>query len=75
VVATRLELPAEIWTTRIELADTAAGGTRVTMTLDCRAVAGYSLVRRLQAKTRMRLVQRTLDAELDKLPAHVARAR
>jgi hypothetical protein len=74
VVATRLELPAEIWTTRIELADTAAGGTRVTMTLDCEAIAGYSLVRRVQAKARQRLVQRTLDAELDKLPAHIAQA-
>jgi hypothetical protein len=74
VVGTLLDLPAETWTTKIELADTESGGTRVTMTLECRATAGNRLVRGLQARTRQRLVQRTLDAELEKLPAHIAQA-
>ena len=33
VVVTSLELTPETWTTRIELADTPAGGTRVTLTI------------------------------------------
>jgi hypothetical protein len=74
VVGTRLDLPGETWTTRIDLADTDSGGTRVAMTLECRVTAGNRLVRGLQARTRRRLVQRTLDAELEKLPAHIARA-
>jgi hypothetical protein len=71
-VATRLDLPAETWTTRIELTDTGAGGTRVTMTLGCSPRQGNALVRRLQARSRQQLVQRTLDAELAKVPAHIA---
>jgi hypothetical protein len=74
VVGTRLDLPAETWTTRIELADVEGGGTRVAMTLECRTTGGNRLVRGLQARTRQRLVQRTLDAELEKLPAHIAQA-
>jgi hypothetical protein len=74
VVATRLDLAAETWTTRIELADTDTGGTRVTMTLECRTTAGNRLARAVQARSRQRLVQRTLDAELEKLAAHIAQA-
>ena len=73
LVATRLELTPEVWTTRIELADTDHGGTRVTMTITHEPTAGGRLVRRLQRGALRRLVQRTVDAELDKVPAHVAR--
>jgi hypothetical protein len=73
LVATRLHLPAEMWTTRIELADTDGGGTRVTMTLGYQPRGGSRLVERVQGRTRQRLVQRTLDAELGKVPAHIAR--
>jgi hypothetical protein len=74
LVATRLRLPAETWTTRIELIDTDGGGTRVTMALACEPRGGSRLVERLQGRTRQRLVQRTLDAELEKVPAHIALA-
>jgi hypothetical protein len=70
-VDTRLDLPTEAWTTRIELADTDSGGTRVTMTLALEPREANRLVQRLQRRTRQRLVQRTLDAELEKVPAHV----
>ena len=72
VVVTRLVLTPETWTTRIELADTPAGGTRVTMTLGFESRAGGRLVARLQGRTRQRLIRQTLDAELDKVPQHVA---
>src|SRR3954447_8883312 len=71
VVATRLELTPETWTTRIELADAAPGSTRVTITLTHEAKGGSRVVQRIQRTALRRLVQRTVDAELDKLPAHV----
>jgi hypothetical protein len=74
LVATRLRLTPETWTTRIELADTASGGTRVTMTITHEPTGGGRVVRRLQRGAMRRLVQRTVDAELDKVPAHVALA-
>jgi hypothetical protein len=73
VVATRLELTPETWTTRIELADAAGGGTRVTMTITHEPTGGGRVVRRLQRGALRKLVQRTVDAELDKVPLHVAR--
>jgi hypothetical protein len=73
LVTTRLVLTPETWTTRIELADTDAGGTRVTMTITHEPTGGSRVVRRLQRGALRRLVQRTVDAELDKVPAHVAR--
>jgi hypothetical protein len=73
VVATRLELTPETWTTRIELADGPGGGTRVTMTITHEPTSGGRLVRRIQRSALRRLVQRTVDAELDKVPEHVAR--
>ena len=73
LVATRLELTPETWTTRIELSDTDDGGTRVAMTITHEPTGGGRLVRRLQRNALRRLVQRTVDAELDKVPAHVAR--
>ena len=75
MVVTRLELTPETWTTRIELADTAAGGTRVTMTITHEPTGGSRLVRRLQRGALRRWCQRTVDAELDKVPAHVALVR
>jgi hypothetical protein len=73
LVTTRLELTPETWTTRIELADTDAGGTRVTMTITHEPTSSGRVVRRLQRGAMRRLVQRTVDAELEKVPAHVAR--
>ena len=74
VVTTRLVLTPETWTTRIELSDAAGGGTRVTMTITHEPTSGGRLVRRLQRGALRRLVQRTVEAELGKVPAHVARA-
>ena len=74
LVTTRLVLTPETWTTRIELSDTEDGGTRVTMTITHEPTAGGRVVRRLQRGALRRLVQRTVDAELAKVPAHVARA-
>lgn len=73
LVTTRLVLTPEIWTTRIELSDTASGGTRVAMTVTHEPTSGGRVVRRLQRGALRRLVQRTVDAELEKVPAHVAR--
>jgi len=72
LVATRLELKPETWTTRIELADAAEGATRVTVTVTQEPRGGNRLVQRLQRPAMQRLVQRTVDGELDKLPAHIA---
>lgn len=73
LVTTRLELTPETWTTRIELSDTASGGTRVSIAITHEPTGGGRMVRRLQRSALRRLVQRTVDAELEKVPAHVAR--
>jgi hypothetical protein len=73
LVATRLRLTPETWTTRIELAGSSDGGTRVTMTITHEPTGGSRVVRRLQRGALRRLVQRTVDAELAKVPAHVER--
>jgi hypothetical protein len=72
LVTTRLELTPEVWTTRIELAPADGGGTRVTVTLTHEPKGGSRLVRRVQRSGMQRLVQRTVDDELAKLPAHIA---
>jgi uncharacterized protein YndB with AHSA1/START domain len=74
VVATRLDLTPETWTTRIELADAAPGSTRVTITLTHAATRGSRMVQRIQRNALKRLVRQTVEAELDKLPAHVDQA-
>jgi hypothetical protein len=74
VVGTRLVLTPETWTTRIELTDAPGGGTRVAIAITLEPISGSRLVRRLQRRALQRLVQRTVDAELGKVPAHVARA-
>ena len=68
-----MEPTPETWTTRIELADTPAGGTRVSITITHEPTGGGRVVRRLQRGAMRRLVQRTVDAELAKVPAHVDR--
>jgi len=74
LVATRLRLTPETWTTRIELARADEGGTSVTITIAHEPIGGSRVVRRLQRAALRRLVQRTVDAELAKVPAHVERA-
>lgn len=74
LVATRLALTTETWTTRIELADADGGGTRVTMIVALESDGGGRIVRRIQRTAAQRLVQETVDAELGKIPAHVAQA-
>ena len=71
LVVSELELAGETWTTRIELSEQDGGGTAVTVTLR-REHTGARLLGVLQRGAARRLVRRTLDAELDKLPAHVA---
>ena len=70
-VVTRLDRAGEIWTTRLELTGTPSGGTSVVVTLSC-APAGGALVGALQRRSLQRLVGRTLEGELDRLPDHVA---
>jgi uncharacterized protein YndB with AHSA1/START domain len=74
LVATRLALTTETWTTRIELADVDGGGTRVTMTVALESDGGSRIVRRIQRPAAQRMVQETVDAELDKVRAHVEQA-
>jgi hypothetical protein len=74
LVTTRLVLTPETWTTRLELSDTASGGTRVSIAITHEPTGGGRVVRRLQRGALRRLVQRTVEAELEKVPAHVARA-
>lgn len=70
-VTTRLVRAGETWTTRLELAATGSGGTRVTMSIVC-ARERTGLVGVLQRRSLQRLVDRTLATELDRLPAHLA---
>lgn len=75
VVVTRLELTPETWTTRIELADAGKGGadgTDVTITVTHEPVGGSRVARLVQRKALTRLVQRTVDSELERLPEHLA---
>ena len=72
LVTTRLSLTPETWTTRIELADAGKDATRVTITLSHEPVRRSRVAGFLQRNALRRLVQRMVDQELDKLPAHVA---
>ncbi|MCW2682408.1 MAG: Polyketide cyclase / dehydrase and lipid transport [Blastococcus sp.] len=71
LVVTRLVLTPETWTTRIELSES-GGGTRVAMTITHEPTGGRRLVRRLRRGLLRGLVQRTVDAELAKVPGHIA---
>lgn len=72
LVTTRLRLTPETWTTRIELADAGPDATQVTITLSHEPVGGNRLVNLVQRGAMRRMVQRTVDEELGKLPAHIA---
>ncbi|MDP9430818.1 MAG: SRPBCC family protein [Actinomycetota bacterium] len=74
-VTTCLTLTPETWTTTIELADAGPRATRVTITVGHEPHSGGRLTQRLTQRL-MRggvreMVQRTVDGELDRLPAHV----
>jgi hypothetical protein len=71
LVGTRLELTPETWTTRIELTDAGSAATRVTITVTHEPRGGNRLLHRLVRSGVRQMVQRTVDGELDKLPAHV----
>ena len=70
-IGTRLELTREIWQTRIELADSERNSTQVTVTVTHEPTGGNSLLHALQQKATQRMVQRTVDSELAKLPDHI----
>ncbi len=70
-VTTRLERPGEVWTTRLELTRTAAGGTSVSVMLRCEPT-GSALAAALQRRSLQRMVERMLAGELARLPEHVA---
>jgi uncharacterized protein YndB with AHSA1/START domain len=72
LVESRLELTPETWTTRIELAEAGEQATRVTVTVSHEPRGGSRLVQRIQRNALRRLVERTVQGELDKLPAHIA---
>lgn len=72
-VTTRLSLTPETWTTRIQLTD-AGEGTQVTITLIREPARRNRVVERVQRNAMQRLVQRMVDTELDKVPAHIAQA-
>jgi hypothetical protein len=72
-IGTRLLVGTETWTTRVELAD-ADGGTRVTLEIALETEGGNRLVRRIQRSAAQQLVVATMEAELDKIPAHIEQA-
>lgn len=72
-IGTRLELPREIWQTHIELADSERNSTQVTVTVTHEPKGGNRLLHALQQKATQRMVQRTVDSELAKLPDHITR--
>ncbi|MDT0274355.1 SRPBCC family protein [Blastococcus goldschmidtiae] len=72
VVVTQVELTPETWTTRIELEDASAGGTSVTLTVSHEARGRGRLAGRLLRRAARPMVQRTVESELDKVPAHIA---
>jgi len=74
LVVTRLELTPETWTTRIELEKAGAAATQVTVTVTHEPRGGSRVARWMTRNAMQRLVQRTVDGELAKLPAHIAQA-
>ena len=70
-VGTRLELTLETWTTRIDLEDSGADQTRVTVTLTYRAKGGTRLSDRLQRRAVQRMIDESLSSTLSKVPDHV----
>ncbi|WP_336031963.1 hypothetical protein [Geodermatophilus sp. FMUSA9-8] len=72
-IGTRLKLPREIWQTRIELADSERSATQVTVTVTHQPKGRNRLLHTLQQRATQRMVQRTVDSELAKLPDHITR--
>lgn len=72
VVVTQVELTPETWTTRIELEDAPGGGTSVTLTVTHEARGGGRLARLLHRRAARPMVERTVESELAKVPAHIA---
>lgn len=70
-ICTRVELTPETWTTDLELLDVGDGATSVTVTITREPRGGSRLLNRLQSRSMQQLVQRIVDSELAKLPAHV----
>ena len=71
-IGTRLDLAPESWQTRIELTDAERGSTQVTVTVTHEPKGGNRLLHRMQRKAMQRMVQRTVDSELAKLPEHIS---
>ncbi|WP_254781921.1 SRPBCC family protein [Modestobacter sp. DSM 44400] len=73
-VVTRLELTPEVWTTTIDFADAGGGGTQIAITLTHEPCGGGSARQRLQRAGLQRMMRRTVDAELAKIPDHIDQA-
>lgn len=73
-IGTRLDLEAETWRTRIELADAGAESTRVTVTVTHEATGSRRLLPSRGRKAMQRMVQQTVDSELAKLSGHIGGA-
>lgn len=71
-IGTRLELTSETWQTRIEVTDLEPGSTHVTVTVTYEPKGGNRLLHSLQRRATQRMVQRTVDSELAKLPDHIS---
>ena len=71
-IETRLELASETWQTQIKLADAERGSTSVTVTVTRQPKGGSRLLHSLQRRSMQRMVQRTVDSELAKLPDHTS---
>lgn len=64
VVVTSLELTPETWTTRIELADTPSGGTRVTLTITHETRSKGVLARLVHSRAARSMVARTVESRV-----------
>ena len=70
-LGTTLDVTPDIWRTTIDLADAGEESTLVTVTVTYEPENRSLLVRWLQRGRWQRMVQRTVDGELTKLPEHV----
>lgn len=74
-IRTRLQRGLETWETRIDLDEVEPGSTRVTITVTRGPEGGGRPFSGLWRRAEQRMVQRTVDSELAKLPDHIAPAR
>ncbi|GAB3317895.1 hypothetical protein GCM10027451_36180 [Geodermatophilus aquaeductus] len=70
-IGTRLERPHETWHTVFELTDSGRDATDVAVTVTHEPTGGSRLVRALLRRSLEKMLWRTVDAELAKLPDHV----